>query len=188
METKGEMTVLTVGDKFPAITVPVQQGVSALPAGETLNLGDTGGKWKIVFYWPKDFTFICPTEIIGYSDLKNDFADRDAVLIGASTDTDFVHFAWRKSDERLANCDFPWIADNKKELADALGIIAKDAGVAYRATFIVDPHNVIQHVTVNGLDQGRNPQETLRVLDALQSDELCPCNWQQGEEVLKPAA
>src|SRR3546814_8964509 len=78
---------------------------------------------------------------------------------------------WRKSDERLANCDFPWIADNKKELADALGIIAKDAGVAYRATFIVDPHNVIQHVTVNGLDQGRNPQETLRVLDALQSDE-----------------
>src|SRR3546814_9635705 len=106
METKGEMTVLTVGDKFPAITVPVQQGVSALPAGETLNLGDTGGKWKIVFYWPKDFTFICPTEIIGYGDLKSDFADRDAVLIGASTDTDFVHFAWRKSDKRLANCDF----------------------------------------------------------------------------------
>src|SRR3546814_9934135 len=88
----------------------------------------------------------------------------------------------------ISNCDFPWIADNKKELAEALGIVAKDAGVAYRATFIVDPHNVIQHVTVNGLDRGRNPAEALRVLDALQSDELCPCNWHQGEEVLKPAA
>src|SRR3546814_1736365 len=102
--------------------------------------------------WSSD---VCSSDL---GELKKDFADRDAVLIGASTDTDFVHFAWRKSDERLANCDFPWIADNKKELADALGIIAKDAGVAYRATFIVDPHNVIQHVTVNGLDQGRNPQ------------------------------
>jgi len=180
--------MLTVGDKFPALTVPVQQGADALPAGETLDLGETNGKWKVVFFWPKDFTFVCPTEIIGYGDLKRDFADRDAVLIGASTDTDSVHFAWRRSDERLAAADFPWIADNKKELANALGIVAPDAGVAYRATFIVDPDNVIQHVTVNGLNVGRNPQEALRVLDALQTDELCPCNWTQGEEVLRPAA
>lgn len=90
---------------------------------------------------------------------------------------------------RAACCaDFPWIADNKKDLADALGIVAPDAGVAYRATFVVDPDNVIQHVTVNGLNVGRNPQETLRLLDALQTDELCPCNWTQGEEVLRPAA
>ncbi len=180
--------MLTVGDKFPALTLPVQQGVAALPNGETIDTGETGGKWKVVFFWPKDFTFICPTEIIGYGELKNDFADRDAVLIGASTDTDFVHFAWRKSDERLAACDFPWIADNSKKLASALGIVAEPEGVAFRATFIVDPHNVIQHVTVNGLNQGRNPAEALRVLDALQTDELCPCNWSQGEEVLKPAA
>lgn len=180
--------MLTVGDKFPAIKVPVQQGVDALPADETIDLGETNGKWKIVFFWPKDFTFVCPTEIIGYGDLKSDFEDRDAVLIGASTDTDFVHYAWRKSDERLAAADFPWIADTKKELAQALGIVAPDAGVAYRATFIVDPDNVIQHVTVNGLNVGRNPQETLRILDALQTDELCPCNWQEGQEVLKPAA
>src|SRR5438128_4463524 len=179
--------MLTVGDKFPAITVPVQQG-GELPAGETLDLAQTNGKWKIVFFWPKDFTFVCPTEIIGYGDLKDDFEDRDAVLIGGSTDTDFVHYAWRKSDERLAAADFPWIADNKKELTNALGIIAEEAGVAYRATFIVDPDNVIQHVTVNGLNVGRNPQETLRILDALQTDELCPCNWQEGQEVLKPAA
>ncbi len=179
--------MLTVGDKLPSLTVPIQQG-SALPAGETLNLGETGGKWKILFFWPKDFTFVCPTEIIGYGELAQDFADRDAVLLGASTDTDFVHHAWRKADERLAAADFPWIADNKKELANALGIIAPEEGVAFRATFIIDPDNIIQHVTVNGLNVGRNPQETLRVLDALQTDELCPCNWSEGQEVLRPAA
>jgi len=180
--------MLTVGDKLPTLIVPVQQGTAALPAGETLDLGNANGRWKILFYWPKDFTFVCPTEIVGYGELKQDFADRDADLIGASTDTAHVHFAWRKSDEQLANADFPWVADNKKELADALGIIAPEEGVAYRATFIVDPDNVIQHVTVNGLNVGRNPAETLRVLDALQTDELCPCNWSEGEEVLRPAA
>jgi peroxiredoxin (alkyl hydroperoxide reductase subunit C) len=178
--------MLTVGDQFPALKVPVQQG-DALPAGETIDLAETNGKWKVVFYWPKDFTFVCPTEIIGYGELLQDFADRDTQLVGASTDTDFVHHAWRKADERL-QLDFPWIADNKKELANALGIVDREGGVAYRATFIVDPDNVIQHVTVNGLNVGRNPQETLRVLDALQTDELCPCNWQEGEEVLRPAA
>jgi lipoyl-dependent peroxiredoxin subunit C len=180
--------MLTVGDKLPAIKVPVQQGTSALPAGETIDLGQSNGKWKIIFYWPKDFTFVCPTEIQGYGELKSEFDDRDAELIGASTDTDFVHLAWRKSDERLAGADFPWIADNRKELAEALGILSKEEGVAFRATFIVDPDNIIQHVTVNGLNVGRNPQETLRILDALQTDELCPCNWTQGEEVLRPAA
>ena len=180
--------MLTVGDKLPSLTLPVQQGVDALPGGETIDLARTDGKWKILFYWPKDFTFVCPTEIVGYGELKGDFEDRDAVLIGASTDTSHVHFAWRKSDERLAQADFPWIADNKMELASALGILDPNEGVAFRATFIVDPDNVIQQVTVNGLNVGRNPQETLRVLDALQTDELCPCNWQEGEEVLRPAA
>ncbi|MFN7173716.1 MAG: peroxiredoxin [Thermaurantiacus tibetensis] len=180
--------MLTIGDKLPEFKVSVQQGVDKLPAGEVLTDKDLLGKWTVLFWWPKDFTFICPTEIIGYGELKKEFEDRDAVLIGASTDTDFVHYAWRKSDERLAKCDFPWIADNKQELAKALGILDKEAGVALRATFIIDPHNVIRHVTVNGLNQGRSPQETLRNLDALQTDELCPCNWQPGQETLKPAA
>ena len=181
--------MLTVGDKFPDITVPVQQGISALPAGETINVLTTApGMWKIVFYWPKDFTFVCPTEIVGYAALKDDFADRDAVLIGASTDTSHVHLAWRKSDPDLEAADFPWLADNGKALANALGIVDADAQVAYRATFTVDPDNVIQAVQVNGLNVGRNPQETLRVLDALQSDELCPCNWNKGEETLHPVA
>ncbi|ODU20821.1 MAG: peroxiredoxin [Sphingomonas sp. SCN 67-18] len=180
--------MLTVGDKLPEFTVPVQQGTNALPAGETLSHDSFPGKWKVIFYWPKDFTFVCPTEIVGYGDLKQDFADRDAVLIGASTDTAHVHLAWRKSDEQLAKADFPWLADNGKVLADALGIVHADEAVALRATFIVDPDNVIQHVTINGLNVGRNPQETLRVLDALQTDELCPCNWNKGEDVLHVAA
>jgi len=180
--------MLTVGDQLPAITVPVQQGISMLPAGEMIDLGRTDGKWKILFYWPKDFTFVCPTEIVGYGELAQDFADRDAVLIGASTDTTHVHYAWRKSDKQLADADFPWIADNSKRLAEALGILHPYEGVAYRATYIIDPDNVIQHVTVNGLDVGRNPAETLRVLDALQTEQLCPCNWNQGAEVLRPAA
>lgn len=179
--------MLTIGDRFPSLTVSVQQG-DALPAGETLDLGKQDGRWKIVFFWPKDFTFVCPTEIIGYGDLTREFEDRDAQLIGASTDSDFVHHAWRKADQRLAACDFPWIADNKRELAEALGILDKNEGVALRATFVVDPDNIIQHVTVNGLNVGRNPSETLRILDALQTDELCPCNWQEGQEVLRPAA
>ena len=180
--------MLTIGDKLPELILPVQQGVAALPAGETIDLAETGGKWKILFYWPKDFTFVCPTEIAGYAELAQDFADRDAVLIGASTDTAHVHFAWRRSDAQLADADFPWIADNGARLASALGILDRDEQVAYRATFIVDPDNVIQHVTVNGLNVGRNPAETLRILDALQTDELCPCNWSAGEEVLRPAA
>lgn len=181
--------MLTVGDTFPDITVPVQQGTSALPAGETINvLTAAPGKWKIVFYWPKDFTFVCPTEIVGYASLKGDFEDRDAVLIGASTDTSHVHLAWRKSDADLAAADFPWIADNGGKLASALGILDASENVAYRATFTVDPDGIIQAVQVNGLNVGRNPQETLRVLDALQTDELCPCNWNKGDDVLQLAA
>ncbi len=182
--------MLTVGDTFPEFDLPVQQGVNALPAGERLKSSDASlkDKWKIVFYWPKDFTFICPTEIIGYGELAHDFKDRDAVLIGASLDTDFVHFAWRKADERLAKAEFPWLADNTHQLASALGIIDRKNGVTYRATFIVDPHNVIQHVQVNADSVGRNPQEALRVLDALQTDELCPCNWQAGADTLHPTA
>ena len=181
--------MLTIGDTFPAITVPVQQGTDALPAGETLDLTTAyPGKWKVLFYWPKDFTFVCPTEIVGYSELNTDFADRDAVLIGASTDTAHVHLAWRKSDPDLAAADFPWLADNGGKLADALGILDRNEHVAFRATFIVDPDNVIQAVQVNGLNVGRNPAETLRVLDALQTDELCPCNWNKGDDVLKIAA
>lgn len=186
---KGNQTVLTVGKKLPAFNLKAVTG-TALPADDFDRVTESSfqGQWKILFFWPKDFTFVCPTEIVAFNDLAEDFADRDAVLLGASTDSDFVHLAWRQSREDLGAVSYPWLADNKRELASALGILDEGEGVALRATFIVDPGNIIRFVSINDLNVGRNPKEVLRVLDALQTDELCPCNWQAGDEVLKPAA
>ena len=145
------------------------------------------GKWKVVFFWPKDFTFVCPTEIAAFGKLNKDFADRDAVVYGVSTDSEFVHLAWRQNHADLKALPFAMLADIKRELSTALGILDKNEGVCLRATFIVDPEGIIRFVSVNDLTVGRNPQEVLRVLDALQTDELCPCNWQKGDDVLKAA-
>ena len=134
-----------------------------------------------------DFTFICPTEIAEFGKRERDFADRDAQVLGASTDTHFVHLAWRKTHPDLEDLSFPMLADTRRELASALGILHKQDGVALRATFIVDPQNVIRWASVNDLSVGRNVDEVLRVLDALQTDELCPCNWKQGEPTLQVA-
>lgn len=180
--------MLTIGDKLPAFDLKAVTSTE-LPEDDFPRITDKDyeGKWKLLFFWPKDYTFVCPTEIVAINDLNDEFEDRDCVVLGASTDTDFVHLAWRKSREDLAAVKYPWLADNKKELSSALGILDRDEGVALRATFLVDPNNVIQMVSVNGLAVGRNPEEFLRVLDALQSDELCPCNWHKGEETLDPA-
>jgi peroxiredoxin (alkyl hydroperoxide reductase subunit C) len=131
-----------------------------------------------------DFTFICPTEIAEFGKREGDFADRDAQVLGASTDSHFVHLAWRHDHKDLRSLPFPMLADTKRELSTALGILHKQDGVALRATFIVDPQNVIRWASVNDLSVGRNVDEVLRVLDALQTDELCPCNWKQGEPTL----
>jgi peroxiredoxin (alkyl hydroperoxide reductase subunit C) len=157
-------------------------------AFETLSETSHDGKWRIVFFWPKDFTFVCPTEIAAFGKLNGEFADRDAQLLGVSTDSEFVHLAWRNDHPDLKALPFPMVSDIKRELSTALGILDKQEGVCLRATFIVDPEGIIRFVSVNDLSVGRNPQEVLRVLDALQTDELCPCNWQKGEEVLRPAA
>ena len=141
----------------------------------------------MLFAWPKDFTFVCPTEIAAFGKLNGEFADRDAQILGLSVDSEFVHLAWKRDHEDLRDLPFPMLADVKRELCEALGILHPEEGVALRATFVVDPEGIIRHVSVNDLSVGRNPQETLRILDALQTDELCPCNWQQGEEVLKVA-
>jgi peroxiredoxin (alkyl hydroperoxide reductase subunit C) len=134
-----------------------------------------------------DFTFICPTEIAAFGKKNNDFADRDAVVLGLSTDSHYVHLAWRKSHPDLLDLPLPMLSDLKRELCADLGILHKVDGVALRATFIVDPQGMIRHVSVNDLSVGRNVDETLRVLDALQTDELCPCNWKKGESTLSAA-
>jgi lipoyl-dependent peroxiredoxin subunit C len=179
--------MLTVGDKLPAFSLTAVSGKDPKTAFKTVTDQDYKGKWLVLFAWPKDFTFVCPTEIVGFNELHGDFRDRDAELVGLSIDNEFVHVAWRQSREDLGKVTFPWLSDLKRELSQALGILDKNEGVALRATFIVDPEGVIRWAAVNDLSVGRNPQETLRVLDALQTDELCPCNWQQGEETLKAA-
>jgi peroxiredoxin (alkyl hydroperoxide reductase subunit C) len=165
------------------------QATVSLETGKTfatITDEDYSGKWKVYFFWPKDFTFVCPTEIAAFGKLNKDFADRDAQVLGGSTDSEFVHLAWRKDHPDLRALPFPMLADIKRELCEKLGILDPQEGVAQRATFVVDPHNVIRFASVNDLSVGRNPQEVLRVLDALQTDELCPCNWHKGEQVLKP--
>ncbi len=179
--------MLIIGDKFPAFDLKAVVSTDPKKAFTQITDKSDEGKWKIVFFWPKDFTFVCPTEIAAFGKLNGDFNDRDAVVYGVSTDSEFVHLAWRQNHEDLRDLPFPMLADIKRELSTALGVLDKQEGVALRATFIVDPEGIIRFVSVNSLSVGRNPQEVLRVLDALQTDELCPCNWQKGEPVLKAA-
>lgn len=179
--------MLTVGDRFPAFSLKGVVSADVKTAFTDITDRSFPGKWKVIFFWPKDFTFVCPTEIVGFDELDREFQERDAQLLGVSTDSEFVHLAWRQSREDLAKVSFPWLADIKRELSTALGVLDRNEGVANRATFIVDPDGVIRFVSVNDLSVGRNPQEVLRVLDALQTDELCPCNWTAGEETLKAA-
>lgn len=178
--------MLTVGDRFPFFSLTAVTSADPKTGFELVTNDTYAGNWLVVFFWPKDFTFICPTEIIGFGALEADFADRGAILIGASIDSEFVHAAWRQHHPDLTPLRFPWLSDLKRELSSALGILDRDAGVPLRATFIVDPQGLIRSVQVNDLSVGRNPMETLRSLDALQTGELCPCNWQQGENTLNP--
>jgi lipoyl-dependent peroxiredoxin subunit C len=179
--------MLTVGDKFPSFDLNAVVDIDPAKAFERITDQSNKGKWKIVFFWPKDFTFVCPTEIAAFGKLNGDFSDRDAVVYGASIDSEFVHLAWRQNHADLRDLPFPMLADVKRELTTALGILDKNEGVAMRATYIVDPEDIIRFASVTDLNVGRNTQEVLRVLDALQTDELCPCNWQKGQDVLKAA-
>ncbi len=179
--------ILSIGNMFPEFN---KKAVVSIEKGrEFFDISSAdhkqSDKWMVMFWWPKDFTFVCPTEIAEFNKHFQDFADRDTVLLGASTDTEFVHLAWRNNHNDLRDLKFPMIADTSKSLADDLGILSADEKVAYRATFIADPTGVIRWVSVNDLNVGRNVNEVLRVLDALQTDELCPCNWTKGEETIK---
>jgi lipoyl-dependent peroxiredoxin subunit C len=176
--------MLGVGEKFPDFELKAVVSLDQGNAFKDITLDDYRGKWKVVFFWPKDFTFVCPTEIAAFGRLNQEFADRDAQVLGGSTDSEFVHLAWRKNHEDLRDLPFPMLADVKRELTSKLGILDVREGVAQRATFIVDPDNIIRFVMVTDLGVGRSTEEVLRVLDALQTDELCPCNWQKGEETL----
>ena len=186
---RNTIMTLGIGEQFPQfnMTAVTDQPLSDINIDNVfINIDNTTyqGKWLVVFFYPKDFTFICPTEIAAFGELVDEFHDRDTQILGGSVDSEFVHWAWRKHQEELRDLPFPLFSDVKRDLSNELGILDKNAGVSQRATFIVDPDGIIRFVMVTDLNVGRNPKEVLRVLDALQTDELCPCNWSKGDETI----
>ncbi len=179
--------MLQIGEKFPdfSLTATISTDKDEAKAFTTITQDSYSGKWKLYFFWPKDFTFVCPTEIAAFGKLNREFLDRDCQVLGASTDNEYVHAAWRTHHTDLKDLPFPMLSDIKRDLSGELGILDEKAGVAQRATFLVDPDNIIRFIYVTDLSVGRNPQEVLRVLDALQTDEFCPCNWRKGDATLQ---
>jgi alkyl hydroperoxide reductase subunit AhpC len=175
--------MLTVGDKLPAFKATACVSTEAGKEFTDVTNADYAGKWLVLYFYPKDFTFVCPTEIVEFDKARKDLADRDAVLVGGSTDNEFSHLAWRNAHADLKTINHPLIHLNP-DFASALGVIRPGAGVALRVTFIVDPDGIIRSVSAYDLSVGRNVAETIRTLDALQTDELCPCNWKKGDATL----
>lgn len=142
------------------------------------------GKWAVLFFWPLDFTFVCPTEILAFTAKAKDFELENAQLIGVSVDSEHSHRAWCKGD--LGEVDFPMVSDLNKEISIAYDVLHDD-GMSLRGTFIIDPSGVIQHSTINNLPLGRSVDETLRTLQAAQSGDLCPVGWKKGDKTLGKA-
>lgn len=175
-----EMPEFSVTGVKPAFMEPEENGDSAF---EELTEKSFEGKWKVFYFYPKDFTFVCPTEIVEFANISGEVEKRGGVVLGGSTDNEFCKLAWRRDHKLLEKLNHWMFADTNGSLVDGLGVRAPE-GVAYRATFIVDPENVIRHVSVNSLEVGRNPTETLRILDALQTGELCACERPLGGDTL----
>jgi lipoyl-dependent peroxiredoxin subunit C len=149
-----------------------------------VNLSDLRGKWVCLYFYPLDFTFVCPTEIVAFNKALGEFKDRDCVLLAASTDSVFSHKGWCSSHEGLNGLKHLMLADTNHKLAEAYGVLDEEKGIAYRGIFLIDPTGVVRWFAVHDLSVGRNVEEVLRVLDALQTDKLCPCNWNKGERTL----
>ncbi len=175
--------MLTIGAQLPQFKTKACRSTEAGKEFVEVSNADYAGKWLVLYFYPKDFTFVCPTEIVEFDKARGEFADRDAVVVGGSTDNEFSHLAWRKDHADLAKINHDLI-HLKPDFAAALGVIHPGAGVAVRVTFIIDPQGVIRSVSAYDLSVGRNVQEVIRTLDALQTDELCPCNWKKGEATL----
>ena len=174
--------MIQVGQKCPDFEVPALKGTDV---NASVKLSDYTGKWICLYFYPLDFTFVCPTEIKEFSDMVPEFEDRECQVLGGSCDSVFSHLGWTQAKDELKDLKHPMISDYKKELSSALGILDAEKGASQRATFLIDPDGIVRFVYVTDLDVGRNPKEVLRVLDALQTDEMCPCNWQPGQETIQ---
>jgi peroxiredoxin 2/4 len=178
-----------VGQPAPAFTLPsTKDATSARDLGKTISLSDYRGKWLIFFFYPLDFTFVCPTEITALSDRYDEIKDLDADVVGASTDSVHSHFAWLNTPREkngIAGTEYPLVADFTKEVSRAYGVLNEQTGAAQRGLFIIDPEGVLRYAVVTNDNVGRSVDETLRVLQALQTGGLCPAEWTPGKELLK---
>jgi peroxiredoxin (alkyl hydroperoxide reductase subunit C) len=182
-----------VGTAAPAFTAP-----AVMPSGEieeNFNLADLKGKYVVLFFWPLDFTFVCPTEIIAHDRRMADFKARGVEVVGISIDSQFTHFAWRSTpvnEGGIGPVQFPIVADVKHDITRAYGIEHPEAGVALRASFLIDREGIVQHQVVNNLPLGRNVDEMLRMVDALQyteeHGEVCPAGWNKGDQGMTPTS
>ncbi|MEX0269221.1 peroxiredoxin [Leptolyngbyaceae cyanobacterium UHCC 1019] len=160
---------------------------------KTIKLSDYRGKYVVLFFYPLDFTFVCPTEITAFSDRYDEFKAINTAVLGASVDSEFSHLAWIQSDRKsggVGDLNYPLVADIKKEISAAYNVLTDD-GIALRGLFIIDKDGVVQHSTINNLAFGRSVDETLRTLQALQHvqshpDEVCPAGWQPGDATMNP--
>jgi peroxiredoxin (alkyl hydroperoxide reductase subunit C) len=159
-----------------------------------LTLSAFQGKYVVLFFYPLDFTFVCPSEIIAFDKALDQFRERGAEVIGVSVDSHFTHLAWKNTSREcggIGNVQYPLVADITKEIARSYGVLL-DESVALRGLFLIDKEGIIRHALVNDLPLGRSVAEALRMLDALQFSErygdVCPANWHQGEEAMKPTA
>ena len=177
------MTV-RIGQTIPDITVPAYVRGGYEP--EPINVAEQRGAWTVLFFYPRDFTFVCPTELAAFAELHEAFLDANAILLAASTDSWWVHRAWFSSDPLLAGVQYPVLADTGHELSRALGVL-EDDGACVRATFIIDSDGMVRHSSATDLSVGRSAEETLRLLQALQTGELCPAGWRPGQETLQAA-
>ena len=186
------MSVL-VGKPAPDFTAP-----AVLASGEIVEdfkLSRLKGKYVVLFFWPLDFTFVCPTEILAHDRRVEAFTSKDVEVVGISIDSQFTHFAWRNTPVKeggIGPVQFPMVADVKHEITRAFGIEHPDAGVALRASFLIDRDGIVQHQVVNNLPLGRNVDEMLRMVDALQfteeHGEVCPAGWNKGDAGMSPTS
>lgn len=172
-----------VGEPAPGFSLDALVGTAPGKEFRQITLDEYRGKWVLLFFYPMDFTFVCPTEIKGFGQALGEFERLNTVVLGASTDSKYSHLAWVQRGD-LGALRYPLLSDLKKEVARQYGCLDEKEGVAQRALYIIDPEGVLQYMTVHNLDVGRSVEETLRVLEALQTGSLCPLGWQPGQKTI----
>ena len=172
-----------VGERAPDFALDALVSTEKGKEFRRVSLGEHRGKWVVLFFYPADFTMVCPTELKGFSGALGEFKKLDAVVLGASTDSKYSHLAWVQRGD-LGTIEFPLLSDQKKEVALTYGCLDEKEGVALRALYIIDPEGVLQYQVVHNLDIGRSVEETLRVLEALQTGSLCPLGWHPGQKTM----